>query len=297
MSKFARAAAILNAGLARHPSHVFLMLSGGNDSLSSTHFAASWLRQMGKPFKILHINTGIGIPDTREHVYYVCMHYGWDLLEVRAKEDCGQDYEALVIEQGFPGPAMHGKMFNRLKGRCLEKVLRDHKNGNRRAPIMFVSGMRKQESARRMRLKPEPIQKIGRQLFVAPFFELDTDEMLAYRSEAAIPESPVRKYLCMSGECLCGAFAAPGELKEIELWFPETGKRIREIAAKVTAAGFPWGWGEKPPKGWIAKRQAEKAGQTDAFPMLCTTCEFKQEQRSASAKTCVNSTKGDEYGS
>lgn len=281
MADFARAAAILNAGLARHPSHVFLMLSGGNDSLSSTHFAASWLSGR-HPFTILHINTGIGIPATNAHVKTVCKLYGWDLLEVRAKEDCGQDYEALVIEQGFPGPAMHSKMFNRLKGRCLEKVLRDHKNGNRRAPIMFVSGMRKQESARRMRLKPEPIQKIGRQLFVAPFFDFSTDEMLAYRSEAAIPESPVRKYLCMSGECLCGAFAAPGELKEIELWFPDTGKRIREIAAKVKAAGFPWTWGEKPPKGWIAKRQAEKAGQLElgAFAMLCSSCEFKHERHS-----------------
>ncbi len=291
MADFARAAAILNAGLARHPSHVFLMLSGGNDSLSSTHFAASWLSGR-HPFTVLHINTGIGIPATNAHVKRVCKDYGWDLLEVRAKEDCGQDYEALVVEQGFPGPAMHGKMFNRLKGRCLEKVLRDHKNGNRRAPIMFVSGMRKQESARRMRLKPEPIQKIGRQLFVAPFFDLSTEEMLAYRSEAAIPESPVRKYLCMSGECLCGAFAAPGELKEIELWFPETGKRIREIAAKVTAAGFPWGWGEKPPAFWTAMQKAKKAGQSDAFQqetdeeinMLCTSCQFRQEQRSTSIK-------------
>lgn len=283
----ARAAAILNAGLAHHPSHVFLMLSGGNDSLSSTHFAASWLKV---PFKILHINTGIGIPETNAHVKMVCKLYGWDLLEVRAKEDCGQDYEQLVIEQGFPGPAMHNKMFNRLKERCIEKVLRDHKDG--RKPVMFVSGMRRQESSRRMRLRPEPIQRKGRQMFVAPFFELSTDEMGVYRSDAAIPESPVRKYLCMSGECLCGAFAAPGELKEIELWFPHVGKRIREIELKVKAAGFPWGWGEKPPAFWSAMQKAKKAGQYDAFQketdeeinMLCTSCQFKHERGSSAQR-------------
>jgi hypothetical protein len=89
----------------------------------------------------------------------------------------------------------------------------------------------------------------------------------------------------MSGECLCGAFAKPGELKEIETWFPETGKRIRELERKVAAAGFPWGWEESPPPWWGKVKHAEKAGQDDAFQseldsevqMLCTSCQFKHE--------------------
>ena len=90
----------------------------------------------------------------------------------------------------------------------------------------------------------------------------------------------------MSGECLCGAYARPNELKEIELWFPETGKWLRDLERRVRAAGFPWGWDESPPKWWSAMKKAKKYGQSDAFKeeqdseiqMLCTSCQFKQER-------------------
>jgi 3'-phosphoadenosine 5'-phosphosulfate sulfotransferase (PAPS reductase)/FAD synthetase len=279
-----RAASILWQGLNRHhPSYVFLLLSGGNDSLTTTHFAAKEMaRRYRIPFRVLHINTGIGIPETREHVYKVCKLYKWDLLEIRAKEDCGQDYEQLVIEQGFPGPAHHTKMFNRLKERCLEKLARDHQGGR----ILLVSGLRKLESGRRMRLKSTAIQQMGRRVWCAPFFEWSNEQVAEYRARHELPESPVRQKLCMSGECLCGAFARPGELKEIEFFFPAVGQRLRAIERRVRAAGFPWGWDERPPEWWDAMKRARKFGQVDAFEqeraeeiaMLCSSCQFRAER-------------------
>lgn len=277
--KLQQAAEIIDRAIAEYaPAHVFLTLSGGNDSLSSTHFAA---RHFKGPFQVLHINTGIGIPETREHVYRVCKHYGWDLLEIRAKEDCGQDYEQIVLEHGFPGPPQHSIMFRRLKERCLEKLARDF--GGR---LMLVSGARLQESGRRMRLTSTEIHAKGRRVWCSPFFYLSNEELASYRSEHAVPESLVRQKLCMSGECLCGAFAKPNELKEIEFFFPETGKRLRDLERRVNQAGFPWGWDERPPAWWDAMRHAEKAGQADAFDQeradeieaLCTSCQFRQEQ-------------------
>jgi 3'-phosphoadenosine 5'-phosphosulfate sulfotransferase (PAPS reductase)/FAD synthetase len=172
-------------------------------------------------------------------------------------------------------------MYIRLKERSLKAVLRDHKPGK----VMFISGVRQQESLRRMLIKDGEIQVDGRTIWCAPFFKFSNDDVRQYRDNFHLIESPVRKYLCMSGECLCGAFAKPGELKEIETWFPETGERIRELEKKVRAAGFPWGWEEAPPAWWSAKKHAEKAGQADAFQaemdseiqMLCTTCQFKHE--------------------
>lgn len=293
--KLAEAGYILDEAMEEYkPSHVFGLFSGGNDSLTVTHFASNHLES--KIDRIVHINTGIGLPETRQFVGETCERFNWRLLEIRAKEDCGQDYEQLVLEHGFPGPAHHYKMFQRLKERALEKLARDHKDGRRK--ILLISGLRLQESGRRMRLKHEPVQVQGRRIWCAPFFFMSNDEVGEYRERFAIPESPVRKYLCMSGECLCGSFAKPGELKEIDLWFPETGRRIRNLQTRVIAAGFPWGWGERPPAAWTAMKQAERTGQSDAFglelkeevQMLCTSCQFRHERDGDSASDRMNVT-------
>lgn len=272
---------IVAQGLIQKPDHVILMLSGGNDSLSVSHFTALALGD--QPFHVAHINTGIGIPETRAHVYNVCASYDWPLKEYRAVHN-GQRYDDIVMEHGFPGPAQHLIMFSRLKERALRQLLREHDG-----TVMLVSGARKQESARRMRLPDKAVHKDGRKLWCSPFYYLSNEELSDYRQENKIPESPVRQFLCMSGECLCGAFAREGELNEIDQFFPATGKRIRELQRRVIAGGHPWGWGNRPPAWWTTKQAADRAGQQDALEeeyseevqMLCTSCQSRHEQLDA----------------
>lgn len=262
------------------PTHIFGLFSGGDDSLTVTHFASGQLGTLMDA--VVHINTGIGLPQTRAHVDVVCDLFGWELLEYKAK-DLGQDYEALVLEYGFPGPDHHTKMFNRLKERALRALTRDYPGGN----VMLISGLRQQESGRRMRLKSEAVQKDGRRIWCAPFFYYSNDQVREYREKqlAHVPKNPAKEYLCMSGECLCGAYARPNELKQIEAFFPEMGNYLRNLEKRVRAAGFPWGWDEAPPAWWSKMKAAEKFGQSDAFvdeldseiQMLCTTCQFKHE--------------------
>ena len=60
-----------------------------------------------------------------------------------------------------------------------------------------------------------------------------------------LPSNPVVDLLHMSGECLCGSFARPGELAEISLWYPRAAARIFELERRVLEAGSPprpWGW-------------------------------------------------------
>jgi 3'-phosphoadenosine 5'-phosphosulfate sulfotransferase (PAPS reductase)/FAD synthetase len=259
------------------PSRVFGLLSGGHDSLTVTHFASSIVNLDA----IVHIDTGIGIPETQQFVKDVCAQYNWPLQIYRAV-DCGQVYEDLVMAHGFPGADHHTKMFNRLKERPLRALLRDNPGGN----VLFISGLRRLESGRRMRLRNEPVQKDGRRVWVAPFFNWSNDEVRDYHEQNGLPTNPVKQYLCMSGECLCGAYAKPNELKEIEGWFPHVGARIRSLEEKVRAAGFPWGWDEQPPAWWSKRKLAQKHGQEDAFDdeavsaiqMLCTSCESRHEQ-------------------
>jgi 3'-phosphoadenosine 5'-phosphosulfate sulfotransferase (PAPS reductase)/FAD synthetase len=281
--KLVAARTILSRGLALNPAHVFLLLSGGNDSASVTHFVATELRRANRPFRIVHINTGIGIPETREHVNLLCFRYRWQLIELRAKEDCGQDYEKIVMQHGFPGPSQHPFMYRLLKERPLRKLARDVEG-----TLMLISGARLNESARRMRLVSGDTHREGRRIWCAPFYHLTNDDVVSYMEAEGVPESPVRQKLCMSGECLCGAYARPHELKEVTFFYPATGARLAALQARVRAAGFPWNWDEKAPPWWGRMRSAEKAGQADAFEaerneivtrmMLCGSCEARQER-------------------
>jgi hypothetical protein len=52
----------------------------------------------------------------------------------------------------------------------------------------------------------------------------------------------------MSGECLCGAFAKPGELEMIRFFFPDTAAEIDELERKAKAAKKHCVWGTRPPR-------------------------------------------------
>lgn len=270
------------------PKHIFALLSGGHDSMTTTHFAA---RSLGPDLTaVVHVNTGIGIEQTRQYVRERCAGYGWNLLEYKAVENTKADgtpdpqiYEDLVAAHGFPGAFHHRKMYNRLKQRQIERLARDF-GASAAEPIMLISGCRKEESTRRMGTT-KPIDPQGRMIWVAAFAEMTALDCNDYMTREAIPRNPVKDLIHMSGECLCGAFARPGELKEIALWFPETAAEIRRIETKVRANGFPWGWDEQPPEWWSARKLAEKFGQHDAFEdeanaeiqHLCTGCGKRAE--------------------
>ena len=52
----------------------------------------------------------------------------------------------------------------------------------------------------------------------------------------------------MSGECLCGAFAKPGEIKQIETVSPPAAEQIHALEAKAKRAGVHCVWGTRPPR-------------------------------------------------
>lgn len=266
------------------PSAVIGLFSGGHDSYTVTHFIAENFGD--RLTTIAHIDTGIGIPETQQFVVDRCEAHGWSLKIYRALENVNakgepdpQDYEEFVLKLGFPGPHGHGMMYFRLKDRAVQRITRDY--GGR---VMLVSGCRKEESTRRMG-NTEEVQDRGKQIWVAPFTYMTGSDCAEYMSTHDLPKNPVKELLCMSGECLCGAFAKKNELREIEFWYPDVGKRIRNLEDRVRANGFPWGWEESPPQWWSDRKKAERAGQVDAFEeeakseieMLCQSCHYKQE--------------------
>lgn len=245
------------------PVAMFGMFSGGHDSLCATYMAAQHLAFSGA----VHINTGIGIEQTREFVRDTCARFGWPLTEVRAKEDCGQDYDDLVIERGFPGPFHHRKMYNRLKERALRLLVRDAKR-SWSDRIILVTGVRREESTRRMGTV-QPINREGARVWVAPLTHFTSLDKNHYIAQHGLPRNEVVDLLHMSGECLCGAFAHPGELDEISHWFPEEATRIRELERRARDAGVHCKWGEPPP-------EKPDPDQIDLFQPLCVGCDARR---------------------
>ena len=71
---------------------VWAMFSGGDDSL-----ACAIVTARAKNFRgCVHLDTGIGIPETRQFVRETCNTRGWPLLVYRAV-DCGQNYAGGVL--------------------------------------------------------------------------------------------------------------------------------------------------------------------------------------------------------
>lgn len=261
--------AILDAAIAEHITDAgkelvgtVALFSGGNDSTVLTHL----MRE--RATHAAHANTGIGIEATRVFVRETSAAFGLPLIEVHPP--AGSTYRELVIAQGFPGPAMHWKMYQRLKERGLRQVRGQLVDKPRRQRVIFLAGRRRDESQRRMNV-PEQ-ERDGSIVFVSPLVEWTKLDLNDYRRRFPdVPRNVVADTLHMSGECLCGAFAVEGEREQIAYWYPEVEQHLTELEAEVAAAGIPeprcrWGWGED--------RALTKAGPSKSGP-LCSSCDAR----------------------
>jgi len=244
---------------------ICVLYSGGNDSTVLTHLMHQ------RATHAVHINTGIGIDKTREFVRATCAAYGLPLIEESPPP--GATYDELVLKHGFPGPAGHMMMYTRLKERGLRAVRRQFVTNWRKERVVFVAGMRHDESARRMR-NTEETHREGSIVWVSPIGHWTNEHMAAYRrAHPDVPRNEVSDVLHMSGECLCGAFAKPGELDMIAAFYPETAARIRDLERRAKDAGVHCVWGTRPPRKGktVANRDSDEIADSSVGP-LCKRC-------------------------
>lgn len=253
-----------------------VLFSGGNDSTALAHLMRNYATHAA------HINTGIGIEQTRQFVRDTCQAWGLPLIE-RGPVD-RDSYRTLVLDQGFPGPAQHFKMYQRLKERALEKIRRELVANPRQERVMYLAGRRREESARRTNI-PDHDRK-GSMVFASPLANWTKLDLNRYRrafrdTDRPVPRNEVSDLLHMSGECLCGSFATRGELHEIGMWFPDMRREIEQLEDEVAATGkhptqrCKWGWG--------AERAFQQIpGQMELFDSgpLCSSCDWRREAAS-----------------
>lgn len=258
---------IFNRAVAEHGiRHIYALLSGGHDSLAATALASEHSLFEG----VIHINTGIGIEETRQFVRDTCSTQNWPLTELFAGE---RRYEDLVLTRGgFPfGVQSHNAMLFYLKQQPLQRWL-----ATVTGTIGFVTGIRKEESVRRMGAGMSTsiyrrVDKDPRKVWINPILDwtkIDCGRLIA---ERGLARNRVVDLLHRSGECLCGALARPGEIHEIARWFPMEARRINDLEHQCEAQGLTstvWASGEA--RG-LSEGQGQLFSKADLAP-LCVSC-------------------------
>lgn len=266
------------------------LVSGGNDSTVLLHLVREYL-DTSHDDAVVHVNTGIGVPETNQYVRDLSAGWNLPLRELHPRDS----YDDLVLGKviartgpnagkrpvwlGFPGPAGHSVMYRRLKD---EPLMRNRaqiigKQGRSRK-VMYLAGMRWGESQRRFR-NAEEIDADGAIIWVSPIVHWTNAQMNEYRRRFDVPRNEVAAILHMSGECECGAYAKEDELEELGTWFPETAYRIRSLEKKAADLGIRnCKWGRKPaadggtmPAGMIDPALLAPAHQGNE--RLCSSCQ------------------------
>lgn len=261
---------------ARRRTPSFALFSGGHDSLTSTYVAMT----QGIADAVVHVNTGIGIDETRQFVRETCRAYDWPLYELHPPTS----YDEICISRGWtrandgtgdrlygmPGPGMHPVAYRMLKERALAAFARQMKTRRGADALVYVTGVRREESKVRMgRVERWRVDKKKGWSWLALNFDWTKSDCNDLISREGIPRNPVVDTLHMSGECLCGTFASPGERSEIRLWFPAADARIAGLEARVGEAGhLACRWGKRPPN----VHRYQLAFEIEDEQMLCQSC-------------------------
>lgn len=203
----------------------FALVSGGKDSVT----LADVLQQRDMLAGVIAIDTGIGVPEWREFVRDLCATHRWPLEIIRTTGD----YDWLVRRFGFPGTGMHSAFMRWLKERAIDQFRKRHPGS------LLASGVRRGESRRRLGTVRE-WNVLGKMVVWAPLIDWTTAEVWSYVHERKLERSPCYATLGISGDCLCGAFAQPGEREAIAQCYPSVDARL---AALESETGRKWGAG------------------------------------------------------
>lgn len=277
---------IIDWAVTHEPSKWCGLLSGGHDSVCACHIAS--LHPLApKPFDVYMIDTGIGSNYTKEYAKERAKQFGWNITILKSPNE-KDTIENFVRKFGMPGPGMHSYVYSIIKERVIQKLQTEFKIGQR--PVMFISGVRKAESQRRMGYA-KPIKRGNgfykggqlrnpNRLFVAPCINWEIGNQILHMEEFGIPRNKVKDLIGLSGECFCGSFAQeniPGKPSELEIikkdpLLENVKLEIERLENIAKDLNLPCKWGERPPKQ--IQEKAEKHLKDIQETMdLCMSCQ------------------------
>jgi len=221
----------------------YCLFSGGKDSVCVADFIAT--NYPDRFAGVVFTNTGIGTQKTRQWVLEYCKEREWPLEMTWAH----RSYYSFVMKFGFPGPQVHRMVMGFLKYQTWYYFMKWKIGLGEKA--CFISGVRKKESQARDKIKiytRKPIDTDTHLVFCKPFLYKNGEQLWKYFAENDLKKSPAYTWFDKSGECWCGAFAHPWELKMLEKHDPLTFNTIKNLEKQIQIHGsehakqFPkWG--------------------------------------------------------
>jgi len=181
------------------PVAIVSLYSGGYDSAVATHVAM----RMYPALPVWSIDTNLSADGWHEYVTGVARQFNWNHA-IYDNQAGYQEFETWVSYHGCPhGPAGHSRAYQRLKERALYRLLAQYKQ-NRTDKVLFVTGIRRAESARRAAIAT-PVNRVGHSniIFVNPLLNWSDLAVTQYRWTHEIPENPFYATVKGSGDCQC----------------------------------------------------------------------------------------------
>lgn len=252
------------------PNWIFLLYSGGYDSVCSTHIAWAWAKVVphGR-VKAVSINTGVAADGWREYVSRVASaerwtHEFWDNPNLEFYYENSRAYGTPYTKQ------MHGSvMYRNLKERAIDAGRARHKE-HFHDRCMLVSGMFRAESHDR-RNTPEWLED-GAGLWVSPIVNWTKRNIYEYRLLHDFEPNPFYETVGGSGDCECN-WTCDTTVEVLERYSPKLAAKIRPVDEECRAK-FGYGYGERGDNGDLI---AERAGQMtlpgiEPIVNLCASC-------------------------
>lgn len=232
------------------------LVSGGMDSTVAADVAVRW----GDADRLVYLDTGTGLERNRRYIERLADWMGVQLWTWRTHESFAEQ----VLEDGFPGSAIHGQMYRKLKERQIQEA------AARLEELHLWTGVRYRESQRRMaNVEPESEARDGRWYWHAPIATWSKEECREHIRRYEIPCSPLWDDLGRSGDCYCGCFGDPNE--KIDTLAAGGEGRVAWLEALEDLADHGdetdrWAWSGLTPNEQRAARV------DDEQMLLCSSC-------------------------
>jgi 3'-phosphoadenosine 5'-phosphosulfate sulfotransferase (PAPS reductase)/FAD synthetase len=224
---------------------IHCFFSGGRDSALACYIAKRLADVKGWGFKLVHIDTTIGLEETEEYVRVYARWLGVELVVLRPDRTF-EEYVARYPYWPHIYPPRFRWCYYKLKLRPVEKYLkRNYRKGD-----IIVMGIHGDESEpRRLRYGGIFMEKYYKGAKVKakiwlPLLYVDSKTIDRLIKQFGIPESPVWYAIGSSGECFCLAGSSKGTVKRAVCAFPKLRIRLMKIddimhANRREGEGYP----------------------------------------------------------
>lgn len=276
-----------------NPSHIICLYSGGYDSLVTTHLSWRIQNEFNLPMYVYSIDTQLSADGWRDYAQTVANRFKWR-FDIYDNMSGFFEYLIWVLINGQPRtPNAHKKVYNRLKGRAIAQMLKDHKRkrpdktknrqNKRYDKVLFLSGIRQSESEERGKLE-SPINRAGNSnaVFANPIFYWEESDLLEYRTEHDLPFNPFYETVGGSGDCQCNWGLFISLLKLIK-YSPNLAKGNVSIIHELSRQFHGYGWDGKSTdldnQMSMFDGTFEDDSEFEKLPFLCAGCSRSKSPR------------------